>query len=201
MVEVEGPQQEELGIEDRAKMEEDGAAAVLGAQAAVPQEDVFLEASLVLKKVPTSLAWYFMHFKQSTTKKAADASRVYCKLCKGQKMHTGIPYSGGTSNLVNHLKGCHSKEYFEVEQGIEKKKETDKNANSIKTHFAVQQNMKWSKSSHKWKQMTMMITKWVVKDFQPVSIVQDKGFMPRDHQQLCQQSVQGGEGAGEAGAA
>ena len=135
------------------------------------------EAVSVLKKIPTSLAWRFMHFKESTSRKGADQSRVYCKLCDGQKKQIGIPYSGSTSNLVNHLKSNHSQEYFEVEKGIEKKKETDKNANSIKNHFEAKEIPKWSKSSFKWKEMTMMISKWVAKDSRPVSIVEDEGFI------------------------
>ena len=89
-----------------------------------------------------------MRFKKLNAGTGADESRVFCKLCTGDKEKSGIPYTGSTSNLATHLKSHHYKEYIEVEESIGKKKDdTDFNKNTVKNYFKVNSVVNWIKSS------------------------------------------------------
>ena len=133
---------------------------------------------MVLRRIPSSIVWKFMRFKKSNEGRGADDSRVFCKLCKGDKEKAGIPYTGSTSNLATHLKSHHYKEYIEVVESIGKKKDdTDFNKNTVKNYFKVNSVVKWSKSSQRWKDLTMAIAKWFVKNTRPAKMVEDEGFV------------------------
>ena len=71
------------------------------------------EATLVLKGKRSSV-WEHFIFKGSKVK-GPNKKKVFCKLCektvKKGKMMMGISYTGGTTNLTNHLKIWHKSEY------------------------------------------------------------------------------------------
>ena len=126
----------------------------------------------VLKKAPTSLVWNFFFFKQDKTRKKADDSRVYCKLCEGKRKQAGIPYNKSTTSLKSHMQNNHGEEFKLAEDSDTKKKEVK----PITAFFHENSSVKWKKNSPKWKNMTATIAKWFVKDTRPAEMVEDKGF-------------------------
>ena len=125
----------------------------------------------VLKKAPTSLVWNFFFFKQDKTRKKADDSRVYCKLCEGKRKQAGIPYNKSTTSLKSHMQNNHGEEFKLAEDSDAKKKEV-----KPITTFFPETSVKWKKNSPKWKNMMATIAKWFVKANRPAEMVEDKGF-------------------------
>ena len=85
------------------------------------------EAKSVLKgKRERSTVWKYFIFKGNKVK-GPNKKKVFCKLCektvKKGKMMMGISYTGGTTNLTNHLKIWHKSEYNKsIEESNEKNK-------------------------------------------------------------------------------
>ena len=149
------------------------------------QENMIEEASVkwdpqkVLRKTVTSACWKFLYFKGS--KELPCKKRVFCKLClEGSLVQTqGIPYSGSTTNLTNHMQSKHS-EAFKNEIAAEQaeKKKLDLNQNKLDSYFKpARPSPKWKKNSENWKSVTRSIAKWFVKDTRPAGMVQDEGFV------------------------
>ena len=65
----------------------------------------------------------FFFFKQDKTRKKADDSRVYCKLCEGKRKQAGIPYNKSTTSLKSHMQNNHGEEFKLAEDSDTKKKE------------------------------------------------------------------------------
>ena len=86
----------------------------------------------VLKKTVTSAVWKFLYFTGS--KQLPSKKRVFCKLCpEGSLVQAqGIPYSGSTTNLTNHMQSKHS-EAFKIEIIAEQtqKNNLDSNQNKV----------------------------------------------------------------------
>ena len=132
------------------------------------------EAKLVIKG--RSTVWKHFIFKGSKVK-GPNKKKVFCKLCertakKGNMM--GIMYTGGTTNLINHLKIWHKSEYKKTIEEEDKKKESK----NITDFFGEKAKnvTKWSKGSASWKNVTMTIAKWFCKSSRPAKMVEDKGF-------------------------
>jgi hypothetical protein len=143
------------------------------------EERVKWDPQKVLKKTVTSSCWKFLYFMGS--KDLACKKRVFCKLCpEGSLVQAqGIPYSGSTTNLTNHMQLKH-KEAFNAEVIAEQneKKKLDLNQNKLDAYFKPSKaSPKWKKSSEKWKAVTKLIAKWFVKDTRPAGMVQDQGFV------------------------
>ena len=129
----------------------------------------YVEAKAVLDNVKSS-AWRFFKFRVAGDD--VDKSYVHCKLCldKGQKNKGQIKYCGGTTNLTNHLKSWHKADYKEKEE-VPKQ--------SVLNHFGAQTQAvpKWPKSSERWKELTLAITKWFCKSSRSTKMVEDPGFI------------------------
>ena len=126
----------------------------------------------VLKKTPTSIVWNFFSFRQYKNKEV-DETHVFCQLCEGEKQDTGMPYTSSTTNMTGHLKKEHAKEFKAFEE-----EKNRKSGSNIKNYFSSEKPVnKWSKSSEKWKNLTMSIAKWFVKDSRPALMVEDEGFI------------------------
>ena len=126
----------------------------------------------VLKRPPASIVWKFFKFRK-VENKSNDISRVYCMLCEGKRRDLGMPYISSTTNLMTHLKRDHP-EYYTAEMEDVKNK-ADSKKEPIKEFFNASE-VKWSKSSEKWKSLTMALAKWFVKNTRPVEMVEDEGF-------------------------
>ena len=133
------------------------------------------EAKVVLKG-KRSTVWEYFIFKGSKVK-GPNKKKVFCKLCektvKKGKMMMGISYSGGTTNLSNHVKIWHKSEYKKTQEGNEKNK-----SKSITDFFGEKaKNVTyWSKGSACWRNVTMTIAKWFCTSSRPSKMVEDKGF-------------------------
>ena len=134
------------------------------------------EANLVIKG-KRSVVWEYFNFKGSK-QKGPNKKRVFCKICektvKKGKMMMGISYTGGTTNLTNHLKVWHKSEYKKT---LEEENEKSRSRN-ITDFFGEKAKYvtHWSKSSANWKNVTMTIAKWFCKSSRPAQMVEDKGF-------------------------
>ena len=130
----------------------------------------YVEAKTVLDSAKSS-AWRFFKFRVSGDD--VDKSYVHCMLCldAGHQKKGQIKYCGGTTNLTNHLKAWHKADYKCVE-----KEEAPKQ--SILNHFGAQTKTvpKWPKSSERWKELTLAITKWFCKSSRSTMMVEDPGF-------------------------
>ena len=101
-----------------------------------------------------------------------DETRVFCQLCEAEKQDAGIAYSSSTTNMTGRLKE-RAKEFKAFEE--EKNRKAGSN---IKNYFSLENPVnKWGKSSEKWKNLTMSIAKWFVKDSRPALMVEDEGLI------------------------
>ena len=79
--------------------------------------------------------------------------------------------------ITAHVKRDHAKEYAAAEEAV-KTKAADKKVVPITNFFGAQRSKnKWSKTSEKWKNLTMAIANWFVKDSRPAAMVEDEGFI------------------------
>ena len=115
-----------------------------------------------------SNCWNNKYFKASK-KNGVDKSVVFCRLCtEVGKGDEGIKYSGSTTNLHNHDSRHHNDN--------SSASETSQTRSSELFGFVRNSGKKWSKNSIQWKKMTDAITKWIIKDSRPTSIVEDEGL-------------------------
>lgn len=94
-----------------------------------------------------------------------DAVKAQCKLCKTQ---TFVRYHGGTTNIWSHLRNYHIEE-----NNIAEAKTTKHNNGRTSTPYAL--NMQ-SQPVVCHAQIMLLILNLIIKDFQPISIVEDEGF-------------------------
>ena len=133
-------------------------------------------------------------------KKAADPSKVLCKLCK-QEYSRGstIPRNMTTCNLWNHLKSCHLKEHDEckkIDAGRQEAKRKELEESSAETEGNNLRNKKakqsflqetlpesiaktipWKADSLTTKEGDRRVMLMIINDEQPFTIVNDGGFL------------------------
>ena len=144
------------------------------------QNQVVFKAEKVLKKTTgvQSLVWKFFHFKGTT--KGPDRTKVFCNICLNVKASgkdkSCLSYTGGTTNLKNHLRSFHLKELQEAEKDVENNNQ--ENTKQITDFFGkgAKKQYKWPKSSVSWKKLTMRLTKWLCVNSRPSYLVEDEGF-------------------------
>ena len=144
------------------------------------EDQVVFKAEKVLKKTTgvQSLVWKFFHFKGTT--KGPDKTKVFCNIClkfkASGKDKSCLSYTGGTTNLKNHLRSFHQKELQEAEKDLENNKQ--ENTKPISDFFGkgAKKQYKWPKSSLSWKRLTMRLTKWLCVNSRPSYLVEDEGF-------------------------
>ena len=164
----------EANISDSEIVDEPESHSIAGDDANTNDVETF-EANFVIKG-KRSVVWQYFIFKGSKLR-GPNKKKVFCKLCvktvKKGKMMPGITYSGGTSNLSNHLKIWHNSDYKKT-IGDEK----NNKSKSITDFFRekVKNVTLWSKSSASWKNVTMTIAKWFCKSSRPANMVEDSGF-------------------------
>ena len=133
--------------------------------------DTYVDPKTVLDNVKSS-TWKFFKFRLAGGE--VDRSYVFCRLClDGGNLKRGqIKYCGGTTNMTNHLKGCHKEEAKSlVKEEVTKQSSLDHFVTS--TDKAVK---KWPKSSEKWKNLTTALAKWFCKSSRSTAMVSDPGF-------------------------
>ena len=149
-------------------------------------EERTYEPSKVLEQKPSSIVWTFFVFKGSK-KNGLDKSQVFCSLCltasesdeSGKKKPVKpIKYQTTTSSMLYHLEKFH-KEALEAAKKEESKSKSSKNVpgNLITSYATSSKVVKWPKGSHKWKDATEKLAKWMVKEIRPMAIVKDEGFI------------------------
>ena len=139
-----------------------------------PEEQIEFKPNLVLKKGTKSDVWKHFVFK-GTKSKGPNREKVVCLLCKVAKKELELPYSGGTTNLIFHLKFHHKDEYIPKATSTE----AGETPNKITAFFETNNNksiQKWPKTSTMWKKSTKAMATWLCKDTRPSYIVEDKGF-------------------------
>jgi hypothetical protein len=92
-----------------------------------------------------------------------------------KRREDGLPYNHSTTSLTHHIKKEHAKEYEAAEKEDVKKAAASKPPSVLS--FLTAPQLKWSKSSDKWKAATMALAKWCVKNTRPMQIVEDEGFI------------------------
>ena len=132
---------------------------------------VFEPHTVLSKGHMKSLIWKFFVFK-GTLSKGAVKDAVFCRLCPKESKYA---YSGGTTNLFNHMKKYHNNELKEAE-GTSDKKKSD--IRSFAVPNVQNNNIKtWNKTSARWKQSTTLLADWICVNNRPFSIVEDEGFI------------------------
>ena len=138
----------------------------------LPKQQVVLwfEPKAVLKEVKSNV-WDFFKFK-GTAVSGPKKDKVFCSLCLSAKKQADVAYSGGTSNLSNHLKNHHPAEFS--------KKEAEKTPNKITAYLnrsTVGDSLyKWPKTSMMWKKATKSLAIWLCKSSRPSNMVLDEGL-------------------------
>ena len=127
-------------------------------------DDTMYSPFEVFKKTPTSLCWKFFEFKKKGG--VIDHSRVYCKLCEGERKRQGVPFKNSTTNPMHHLRFYHHEEYSQAEAEATRTEKSKEKQGPMDVYLN-KPTTKWSKTSDKWKQTTMAIAKWCVKDTRP----------------------------------
>ena len=133
-----------------------------------------------------SAVWlYFQKIKNSG--QSGTGYRVECIEC-GKNVKTA---KGNTTNLMSHLKTKHPKKYEEDRRlrktEVEERKQSDKQATKSSNNQAPQKSQttltgiaakraKLETSSTLYKKITRSIAGMMIHDFQPYSLVCDKGF-------------------------
>ena len=134
------------------------------------QAVLWFEPKAVLKDVKSNV-WDFFKFK-GTEDSGPKKDKVFCSLCLSAKKQAYVAYSGGASNLSNHMKKHHPAEFS--------KKEAEKTPNKI-TAYINRSNIedtqyKWPKTSMMWKKATKSLAIWLCKSSRPSNLVLDDGF-------------------------
>ena len=107
-----------------------------------------------MPKERTAIAWKF--FEQ-----AQGATFALCKLCRKKISTTG----GGTSNMNNHLKGQHAEEFQRAKNDANAANRQDRQGGDGGSGGEGAIN-----ADH------YQIVKFIAKDMQPFSVVEDEGF-------------------------
>ena len=76
---------------------------------------------------------------------------------------------------MHHLRFYHHEEYSQAEAEATRTEKSKEKQGPMDVYLNKPTTM-WSKTSDKWKQTTMAIAKWCVKDTRPNLIVEDEGF-------------------------
>ena len=134
----------------------------------------FVDPKTVLGNVKSS-SWKYFKFRVAGDD--IDRNFAHCVLCleSSNKKGGAVKYCVGTTNLTNHLKTWHKAEFkLSTENQVESK---PVQPGTILGHFKVQNTIpKWSKSSEKWKDLTMSLAKWFCKSSRSTAMVEDEGF-------------------------
>ncbi|XP_063399690.1 E3 SUMO-protein ligase ZBED1-like [Mytilus trossulus] len=103
---------------------------------------------------PSSKAWSFF-------KRNADSKIVKCKLCEME-----LVYTGGTSNMLNHLKLKHPNDLSETPEKVKQ--------SSVLDFVQTPRSRRFSSSQSEL--ITNSIVDMIVLDYLPIRIVEGKGF-------------------------
>ncbi|XP_057216122.1 E3 SUMO-protein ligase ZBED1-like [Triplophysa rosa] len=132
---------------------------------------------LVPKKNSTSVIWKWFGFSPTDTAQTA----VICKCCN-DKIRTS---DGNTTNLFNHLKRKHPKEYADSQiitgphartSGTTKQPETTRLKQTTLTKDAFEKGTPYDRTSKRWKDVTDAVTFYLAKDMIPIKTVENEGF-------------------------
>lgn len=95
-----------------------------------------------------------------------------------------IKHSGNTSNLLKHLKICHPEEYQKCIPAQESRNKKSKSADSVAStskQITISETMslsrKYPSASVRSKTLDNALIEMIATDLQPISIVEDKGFL------------------------
>ncbi|XP_064083142.1 E3 SUMO-protein ligase ZBED1-like [Macrobrachium nipponense] len=108
------------------------------------------------------------------------SAKVVCQICSDTVIH-----SGNTSNMLKHLKTKHESEYSELENKKKKELEQSETPTTSKTKqmslldsfSRIGAGGKYPDESPKKKAITNKLLKMIAIDLQPLSIVEDEGFV------------------------
>ena len=135
--------------------------------------EIEFQPKKVLQTV-SSIAWRFFVFR-GTKEAGPKKEKVFCRLCP--KSHTGFAYNSSTTNLTDHLKRNHKDELKSEQKEIEGDAEKVTSKQPPASDFFKKHVVKWSTSSNRWKEVTKVLTKMIIKDRRPVSMVEGAGFI------------------------
>lgn len=103
---------------------------------------------------PSSKAWSFF-------KRNADSKIVKCKLCEME-----LVYTGGTSNMLNHLKLKHPNDFSETPEKVKQ--------SSVLDFVQTPRSRRFSSTQSEL--ITNSIVDMIILDYLPIRIVEGKGF-------------------------
>lgn len=137
-------------------------------------ESIEDEPGLVPKKGSTSVVWSHFGYKATDTEQKQG---VFCKYCN----KAILTVQGNTSNLFQHLRCNHAKEY---EECMVKKRQTEATKQSKSTDAKRQPSIAdafinsnpYPTNSTRWNEITDSITFHIAKDMTPISTVEQCGF-------------------------
>ena len=126
-----------------------------------------------MKRARSSRSVVWQYFNKS----GANLSKAICTVCGETLKH-----SNNTSNLFKHLKCKH----FQVYEQVEEERKEEEAASSRAKRPATRQQLTmestftrsspYPHSSVRWKEATDAVVRMIVKDMQPLSVVENEGF-------------------------
>jgi hypothetical protein len=116
----------------------------------------------------TSSIWKYFTIKEN------NPSKAICNACKSEiSRGSAVAKSQTTSAMRKHLNGRHKELFLEMERSDSE----SKNVVQPTLHEYIQQKSEWNIDSEKARRVHEAIGTMMAKDFQPFSIVEDKGFI------------------------
>ena len=127
---------------------------------------------LVPKGKTTSPVWRFFGFEAGADGNPKNEELAVCRIASGCRKKTVMVRGGNTSNLLSHH---HPKEFMEVNQarkgkGAQKVTKSSKGQASVAD--LIEREVKYERSSRKWKQLTDSVTFCLAKDMLPMYTVE-----------------------------
>ena len=124
-----------------------------------------------MSKRPRSQCWnYFIK----------DGDIAKCMVDR-EKCKTDVKHCGNTTNMLKHLKSCHIEEYKNcVSETVQTKKarlEATPSSKQLTLEESSERSMKYPRESSKCKILDNALIEMIATDLQPLSIVEDKGFI------------------------
>lgn len=135
---------------------------------------------LVSKAKTTSPVWRFFGFEAGDDGNPKNEEVAVCRIGGGCRRKTVLVRGGNTSNLLSHLRNHHPKEFMEINQarkgkGAQKATKSSKGQASVVD--LIEREVKYERSSRKWKQLTDSVAFCLAKDMLPMYTVEKKGFV------------------------
>ena len=134
-----------------------------------------LASVIVANKKAKSEVWRYFGFpgdhSEAITKKKVDV----CRLCDNKNE---FPYAGNTTNLVTHLERHHKSEYSEYLRASGKiESGSASSSKQVTLETALSRVQPLSGGSTRKKELDQAIGYYIAADMQPMSAVEDKGFI------------------------